>query len=230
MIMKNEAGRMLRECLEEIKSYAQTVDLNVVIIDDGSTDNSVHICHEIFDNTKIPLTLIQNQESQFHNEWLLRKQQWDQTIKTNPEWILNIDADQIFEKKMRDEIYDLTNQDSIDVWCFRLYDFWDQNHYRDDSMWSAHHTYRSFLLRYKPDFNYTWKETPQHCGHFPKNIYELPTAKSDIRLKHFGWANEEDRIVKYNRYLRLDPGAKYGWQLQYESILDTNPNLVEWVE
>ena len=91
----------------------------------------------------------------------------------NPEWILNIDADQIFEVKMREEIHHLINQNEIDVWCFRLYDFWDENHYRDDAMWCAHKTYRSFLLRYKKDFNYTWKETPQHCGHFPKNIYEL---------------------------------------------------------
>ena len=228
MIMKNEAERKLRECLEEIRSYADKVNLTVVIIDDGSTDNSVEIAQEIFKD--IPLVLIQNKESKFFNEITLRKQQWEETIKTNPEWILNHDADQIFEKRMRDEIYDLTNQNEIDVWCFRLYDFWSETHYRDDAMWCAHNTYRSFLIRYKPNFNYTWKETPQHCGHFPKNIYELPSGKCNLRLKHYGWANKADREAKYVRYMKLDPGAKYGWQAQYDSILDENPHLTEWVE
>jgi glycosyltransferase involved in cell wall biosynthesis len=224
MIMKNEAGRKLRECLQEVAHYID----EAVIIDDNSTDESVAICHEVFKD--IPHTIIHNSESKFCNEVELRKQQWEETIKTNPEWILNIDADQIFEIKMRQEIQKLINQNSIDVWCFRLYDFWDENHYRDDAMWSAHKTHRSFLMRYKKDFNYIWKETPQHCGHFPINIYALPCSYSKMRLKHYGWAKEEDRIAKYHRYMKLDPGAKYGWQAQYDSILDPHPNLTEWIE
>ncbi len=225
MIMKNEAGRKLRECLEEINHYADLA----VIIDDASTDNSIAIAQEILGDK---LILIRNRESKFSNEIVLRKQQWEETIKTNPDWILNIDADQIFETKMRDEIYRLINQDEIDVWCFRLYDFWDETHYRDDQMWCAHNTYRSFLIRYKKDFNYTWKETPQHCGHFPQSIYfgGLRIGYSLMRLKHYGWAKEEDRIAKYYRYMKLDPGAKYGNQAHYDSILDTNPHLLEWIE
>ncbi len=228
MIMKNEAGRKLRECLQELRYYAQKVDLNVVIIDDGSTDDSIKIAREVLQG--IPLTLIENKESKFFNEIVLRKQQWEETLKTNPEWILNIDADQIFEKRMRDEIYNLTAQNTIDVWCFRLYDFWDETHYRDDQLWCAHNTYRSFLLRYRPDFKYEWKETPQHCGHFPKNIYMLPAAACSLRLKHYGWANKEDREAKYKRYQQLDPDARYGSQIHYDSILDQNPHLIEWVE
>ena len=86
----------------------------------------------------------------------------------NPEWILNIDADQIFEVKMREEIHNLINQNEIDAWFFRLYDFWDETHYREDAMWCAIQAWNwCSLLRYKPEFNYVWKETPQHCGHFP---------------------------------------------------------------
>ncbi len=72
--------------------------------------------------------------------------------------------------------------------------------------------------------------SPQHCGRFPENIFELPNRISQLRLKHFGWRKPEDRLKKFKRYQRLDPNGLYGWKEQYMSILDDNPNLVEWVE
>lgn len=223
MIMKNEANRKLRECLEEVNHYIDAA----VIIDDASTDNSVALAREILGDK---LILIQNTVSKFSNEINLRRQQWEETIKLEPEWIMNIDADHVWEFKMRTEIYRLINQNEIDVWCFRLYDFWNETHYRDDSIWCAHNTYRSFLIRYRPGFNYTWRETPQHCGHFPNNIYQLPSGRSAMRLKHYGWAQEEDRIAKFARYMQLDPEGKYNWPAQINSVFDQNPNLVQWVE
>ena len=88
----------------------------------------------------------------------------------------------------------------------------------------------SFLVRYQPEFIYRWRETPQHCGRFPANILDLPMCKSSLRVKHYGWAAEADRIRKYRRYRRLDPGALYGHKEQYESILDENPTLISWTE
>lgn len=224
MCVHNEADHYLRMVLEAVKDYID----EAVFIDDASTDKTVAVIYEVLNN--IPVHVIHNEVSRFSNEITLRKQQWEETIKTNPEWILNIDADHVFEKRMKEEIKKLTNQNQVDVWCFRLYDFWDETHYRDDQIWMAHNTYRSFLIRYKKDFNYTWRETPQHCGHFPKNIYELPVGYSSMRLKHLGWAKEEDRIAKYKRYLLLDPECKYGWPPQINSVFDKNPHLVQWIE
>lgn len=223
MIMKNEAGRKLRECLEEVNHYID----RAVIIDDASTDESVKIAYEILGKK---LILVHNKESKFSNEIELRKQQWEETIKTDPEWILNIDADHVWEKRMREAIYELINQDVVDVWCFRLYDFWDETHYRDDHIWCAHNTFRSFLIRYKKDFNYIWRETPQHCGHFPQNIYQQRVGTCAIRLKHYGWANENDRLAKLQRYYDIDPECKYGWPAQMKSVLDPHPHLVKWIE
>lgn len=225
MIMKDEAGRHLRAVLESAKEYVT----DAVIIDDGSKDNSVNLCKEIL--VGIPLKIITNDISKFSNECSLREQQWNETVKTKPDWILILDADEIFETNFKKNVHDMIANSKADVYLFRLYDFWDSTHYRDDNYWQAHRYYRPFLIRYKPDMTYTFKQTPQHCGRLPLEISNYPNqVLSDLRLKHYGWVRAEDRLEKYERYKLLDPGARYGWKEQYESILDISPHLVEWKE
>ncbi len=225
MIIRNEADRYLRRVLEKARLYID----EAVIIDDASTDNSSAICKEMLQN--IPLHLVKNSISKFGNEIALRKQQWEETIRTNPEWIINLDADEMFENRFKQDVKNLVAIPNVDGYCFRLFDFWSETHYRSDRYWCAHQNYQwLFLIRYHPQSTpFQWRETQQHCGRFP--ILPLQCLKkSTLRIKHFGWAKPEDRLTKYNRYKKLDPDAKYGWKEQYESILDTNPNLIEWRE
>lgn len=224
VVLGNEADHYLKPFLEDARHYVT----DVVIIDDATTDNTIQICKEKLQG--IPTTIVRNECSKFSNEFELRKQQWEETVKTAPDWILFLDADQIFEKKFKQQVKSLIQAQDVDVYCFRLYDFWDESHYREDAYWRAHLCTRPFLIRYKPGIEYKWKETPQHCGSFPLTIFEFRMKNSELRLKHYGWAKKEHRVAKYERYQRLDPGAVYGWKEQYESILDENPRLVKWVE
>lgn len=222
MIVKNESGRYLRQVLE---SHLKYID-EAVIIDDASTDDSVAVCLEVLKG--IPIHLVKNESSKFSNEVTLRMQQWEETISTNPEWILNLDADEIFEGKFADEVQQLLEQDSIDVFSFRLYDFWNPTHYREDKYWKAHLTYRPFLVRYREDINYKWRNIPQHCGRYPENIFQLPNSLNALRVKHLGWMNPQDRLEKFLRYSVLDPDTRYGDRQHYLSILDEKPNLILW--
>ena len=224
MIVRNEAGRYLRRVLEEAKKVIS----DAVIIDDASSDTTVTVCEEALKG--IPLTIVKNPHSLFSNEWLLRKEQWEETVKRNPEWILMLDADEIFEEKFKDEVQKLLADRTVDVWCFRLYDFWDNAHFRDDKWWNAHVRYSPFLVRYDPDKTYHWLQQPQHCGRFPHTINLLPRKISDLRVKHYGWAKKEDREAKYRRYKELDPEERFGVKEQVDSILDESPRLTAWVE
>ncbi|WP_246553233.1 glycosyltransferase family 2 protein [Paenibacillus tritici] len=224
MIVKNEGSRFLRQVLLEHRKYID----EAVIIDDGSTDDTADICREVLQG--IPLHLICNPVSKFHHESELRKQQWDAVVATRPEWILNLDADEMFEDRFPEEVDSLLRTDNCELFCFRLYDFWSETHYREDLYWRAHFSYRPFLLRYRENFNYLWNNLPQHCGRLPENIFELRHQLSNLRLKHLGWSKPEYREQKYLRYMQLDPNGQYGWKEQYESILDPQPYLVPWKE
>lgn len=224
MVIKNEADRYLTDVLNSVKSFID----NAVIIDDGSTDNSESVVKSLLNN--IPLIYYKNSISKFSNEVELRKQLWNLTLTTKPDWILCLDADEIFEVRGKNEIIKIVNQPHYDLVGFRLYDFWNDKQYREDKYWNAHFRYWPLLLRYQPFFDYKWKETPQHCGRFPCNIADLPSTICDLRIKHMGWSKKGDRLKKYERYLSLDIDAKYGIKEQYETILDECPNLIDWVE
>lgn len=221
MLVRNESGKFLKEVLQHASGYVD----NAVILDDASEDNSIDICIEALKD--IPIKIVHNEKHGFDNEINLRKQLWDITIDTKPDWILFLDADEIFEDRICGVIRDLVDQPSFDYYSFRLYDMWDENHYREDVYWSAHKYYRPLLIRYQPDFEYTWNELPLHCGRMPKNIFELSGCVCYVKLKHLGWSTPELRKLKYERYMKADPEGKYGLMGQYESILDKNPTLIK---
>src|SRR5207253_2773369 len=54
------------------------------------------------------------------------KKQWSETIKTNPDWILSLDADEIIENGFWDHVQELLNNKDYGFYCFRLYDMWNE--------------------------------------------------------------------------------------------------------
>ncbi|MBR6778577.1 MAG: glycosyltransferase family 2 protein [Clostridia bacterium] len=224
MVVKNESNRYLEKVLNSIKNCVD----DVLIIDDASTDNTVQICEKCLKD--VPHTIIKNAKSMFKHEYKLRKKQWKETLKLNPGWILSLDADEVLENSFKEKLQYLININNIDVYNFKLFDMWNDEEYRDDQYWKAHNSYMTFFIRFQPNFKYKFKKTNQHCGRLPKNLSCLQNANVDVRIKHFGWAREQDRIAKYNRYMELDKDGKYGVMDQYKSILDPNPNLKKFEE
>lgn len=222
MVVRNEEGRYLRAMLESLVGHID----GAVIIDDASDDATVAICREVL--ADIPLQLVENKTSMFSNEVSLRKLQWEETVKTEPDWILSLDADELIEPAFWPRAQALLCSDTVEQYGFRLHDMWSATQYREDAFWNAHKQSRPFLLRYRKDYPYSWKQTPQHCGRFPQNCDSFPMADTGYRIAHLGWATPQDRKAKFDRYQQLDPGAVYGDRGQYNSILNDAPHLIDW--
>ncbi|MEG6520553.1 glycosyltransferase [Desulfotomaculum sp. 1211_IL3151] len=224
MLVRNESGRFLAQVLAQARQYID----NAVILDDASEDNTIEECKQALEG--IPLTVVSNPVSGFDNEVSLRKQLWQMAVGTKPDWILILDADEVFEASAPAILKNLAKRKDVYWYSFRLFDMWTERHYREDRHWCAHQFFRPLMVRYIPGHDYRWHEAPLHCGRFPLNISGMNGENHPLRIKHLGWLKPEDRLAKYYRYKKLDPQSRYGIAEQYESILDPCPNLVEWVE
>ncbi|MEG1662193.1 MAG: glycosyl transferase, partial [Clostridiales bacterium] len=58
--------------------------------------------------------------------------------KTNPDWILNLDVDELVEDGFWPGAKAAISNSDYGQCCFRLYDMWNEHHYREDALWNAH--------------------------------------------------------------------------------------------
>lgn len=228
MLVKNEEGRYLERVLEQLQSVCD----KIIVLDDCSTDNTREICFEIGIKCPQGVRVIRSRESLWgKNELEQRQRLWDAATAEaeDGDWILCLDADETIPQieKLPDKIK-LAEQYGCDGLSFNLYDMWDEKHYRDDELWNAHTRDWVMCVRYNPAKEYIWRDTPLHCGRFPLNACDV-IGQTGLAIQHWGWAREADRQAKYKRYIAADPEGKSGSMAQYESILDPNPTLKEFV-
>lgn len=228
MIVKNEADRYLARML---RAHVPHVD-RVLVIDDASTDTTCDLIRARVPMDK--LVLVQNSTPLFHEEHRLRRLQWETALgQEDIDWIITLDADEIFEVDFDRELFEMMRR-GIPALSFRLFDMWSETEYREDDLWNAHTRYwpmavnrRWWIDSMLPEgFKGTWPEANQHCGRWPREVYTFVSKPCAARIKHYGWAREEDRVAKVERYKRLDPEGLYGSPSQYASILEAKPNLV----
>lgn len=221
LLVKNEADRWL---VEFLNSFSQICD-KIIILDDCSTDNTVDICK---DYGEMYLSQCSYWE---HREWMQRKTLFGLCCSKAElnDWILILDADEIVNNASTIRKFILSLDKEFQGYALKLYDMWDNEHYRNDQYWKAHKSFWQMAMR-KQDITYTWNKSRLHCGRLPlESVSSTHVIAHDINnyIKHMGWSTDKDRKIKYDRYMRIDGGGHYGWLDQYKSILDKNPNLVK---
>lgn len=224
MQVRNESGRYLEASLADLSGFVD----EIVIVDDASEDDTPDICRSF---PKV-VRLLQLPKPLFGQEALLRQLLWQTAIGTEPDWILSIDADEMFERRAKSRIRALIEQDRYDWIAFRMYDFWGSlAYYREDELWQLHKRHTMMLVRYMPQYTYFYPAWDHHVPRLPLTYSALPGFQSELRVKHYGWAGgEAERKAKFDRYMAIDPEGKWGNLAHYASILDPRPNLVRWQE
>lgn len=228
LLCKNEKDRFIEKYLEENLILCD----RLVVLDDKSTDRTLEYVKKFSKTSAIPISIFTSTHSQWASaEWKQRKKLFDlcNAYASERDWIVILDCDEFITNPidLRNQMLD-SDHDFIGI---RLYDMWNDTHYRDDKYWMAHNNYMTLACR-KNLTESIWRTTPLHCGRFPMihTTYGIGTLPVQNKLKHMGWATEKDRIKKHQRYLMADPIGQWGWMEQYQSILDENPNLIEFIE
>lgn len=103
LITKNEADRV-EGCLQSVAAVAD----EIIVLDSGSTDETVEICRRYTDNVTI-------------TDWPgFGKQKQRALDKAKCDWVLSIDADEALDSEMQKALVSLLEQDSIEHTAYRL--------------------------------------------------------------------------------------------------------------
>ena len=227
MLIRNEESRRLNAEYGIFESVLDSMNMlckRLVICDDNSDDKTFELA------SRYTHDMLKTSENTWEkNEVEARQTLWNKTISEakHGDWIVCLDADELMTNPIELKYMLKFLPPHIDGLGFRLFDMWSMTHYREDNYWKAHFYPWVFAVRYDASKEYRWHNKALHCGRFPANASErmLPTM---IPVRHYGWALEEDRKKKYDRYMRIDGEGKHGILAQYQSILDESPNLVEF--
>lgn len=207
-------GRLwAQECL---CSLSQFVD-EICVLDDGSTDGTVEICRS-FDT----VTHLLRWEKSFFHEGIDRNCVMAMVKDTEPDWILMMDIDEVFEETIADELEWMLNHDEVAAWGFRMLHFWrGRTHFRVDGAWgreTVHHIHPR-LFRNQPGLHFPAQKI--HGAHVVG--LEGRCALSEVCIKHYGYSYPEEVQRKYDRYIHQDPEG------DYEHLIDESDlTLVEY--
>lgn len=127
---ENEKGNLTR-----ILEHLIRICDDIVVFDDGSTDGSYEIV------LKYTKNIIRATKNDFVNELEHKQELLNLAISLNPDWIVWLDADEVFD--LDGESYGIRAlcefgmQNNIDGFSFLEYNLWkDKHHHRIDKHWN----------------------------------------------------------------------------------------------
>jgi glycosyltransferase involved in cell wall biosynthesis len=220
MVVRNEADRYLTKVLEDLLLYVD----EIVITDDCSDDSTLAIATNYTDLAyQTSEHLFVKDEGKLRQEAL---QNLSYTAKTG-DWILAIDADEIIWSTKR-SIHHILTVAQYDVIGLEFINMWNDTQYRVDKFWAPMTCTK--LFRFKEDGKIQDKKLA--CGSEPTYVAdEIRKGRwhqnVGLKIQHWGYARDEDKITKYNRYMEID-GGKYHSGAHLASIMDKEPKLVTW--
>jgi len=172
-----------------------------VIIDDHSTDDTVPICCAA--GAKVIISPFDGLDETRDKNHLLHH-----ALMLGPTWIINIDGDEILAPGSAEVLRSMMKLSDA-AYSFRVRYLWDRrDQVRTDGVYGSFRTLCMFRVVGQPaELRYMTTGMPGnlHCTRVPAGVHG-PRAHLPVDLLHLGYLHRNDRLVKYERYTRLDPG------------------------
>jgi len=218
MVMRNEADRYLQASLWQLSKFCD----EVIVVDDQSDDDSVKIAKDL--GCKV---IVRPDEvlSFLQDETYFRSYAWwamSQELKlSNKDWIIALDADEYIYGGTG-VILDAKDYNSISVPIREVWDWdWYLAKIRVDGFWDSNSHNR--IVRYNS--SYRFENSGSGNGSVPTGQYKTKFLDKDntgLGILHFGYATQEDRQAKYERYTSM---KNHGHNEKHIQSIMQNPTL-----
>src|SRR3989338_4657800 len=176
--------RTIDECLTKLSSLVD----EIIIVDNGSTDGTLEA------NKKFPKIAKLLYTEGYHGGRDVRLL-LEEAKKRNPDWIILIDSDEVFERYFTRDIIEKYMRSRYTRVTFRMYNFWlSKKKFRIDRDWLFYTLEpQRQMFRNLPGIYY--QDIKVHYGHIQGitgSIYVSP-----YRIKHYGYVfrDEVDRKI-----------------------------------
>jgi glycosyltransferase involved in cell wall biosynthesis len=195
MIVRNEEDRHLErvlKCWQEISLHS---DARLMVTDDASTDGTVAMCleygAEVQESPEPLFWKHEGQARQRHYDFTTRKAQVG-------DWVLSIDADETISRPdLLPEFTRLADRQEFGAIGLPLLEFWTDDEYRIDGFWIGTKTPRLYRWRAGGQI----RQAEMGCGSEPTYVHSVSVLTQDrVRLLHWGYVREEDRVRKHAAY------------------------------
>jgi len=193
------------ECLSKLSSLAD----EIIIIDNGSTDGTLAVYKKFPKISKIFHT-------EGYDEGRDKIMLLNEAKKSGADWIVWIDADEIFEDHFTREVVERYMNSKYNRITFRMCNFWlskERCRYDGNYYLYSLHPQRSMWKNVESAY---FKDKKMHNG----DILGVSgkTYLSPYRIKHYGYIDRAKIQEKLDRYLKEDPDGNR----DYIKLIDPN--------
>lgn len=211
-----ESGNLLR-VLKHMQKFCD----GIVVCDCKSTDNSVEIAKKFTSH-------ILHEPNDFKRELFTKQKMLEYTLKLNPDWIVWLDADEVFDREGElGEIRRLCaygDKNGIDGFSFKEYNLWkSKEKYRVDELFAKAWFVR--LWKNNGFLKFNLREGLHNRG-YPLGIRNI--KRSNIKVIHYGFSTPEFIEEKYQRYKTHGQQGFYLERLKDEKGIKLEPFNIDW--
>ena len=215
------------DIVEEVIEHILSQGMELVVLDNGSTDGSYEICKKFEDKHMIKLNQYKNSTFDYG---LLSRILYDMAIELEPNWLIRNDQDELLESGLPNASLKkaIEEEDSkgFNLIQFDVMEFFMTN---NDNLSAKSLPEKFPYYSWQHDFAYrAWKHIPgtrvedtlSHHPIFPEGyLYKIPDRK--FILRHYRFRSKE-QAMKNNterlERLKNRPECKIGMMSHYERI------------